>query len=385
MNIGGDTLSIAASQFGLRLLSRLVARSPGRNVIVSPMGLFQALSLYAFLADEETRREMRKALNIADLRDDALRGMYHRLSAALSVQDADTELSCAMALWMGSAVKLDEAFAALAQEWGVAVFSGSEVTPERMREWAQKQTRGLFSPSGGSVSPLGANLMNALYMRGTWASPFRTENTKPRLFYRDGGLPKLLPLMRQAETRAVRLYHGNGFDAASIPYSSSAGRELSLQVILPHHTAVGTVTGKDTLTPFVGGFSLGDWDRCQNGFSEALVDLILPRFTFRQTHDLDSVLLQMGMGKSFKTANARMNPFVPAIEKVLQQVYMEVDEQGTTAASLTEIVMVGASAMPRPRPRVEKFHVNHPFLFFLAEETSGLLLFAGVIHNPEES
>lgn len=74
------------------------------------------------------------------------------------------------------------------------------------------------------------------------------------------------------------------------------------------------------------------------------------------------------------------------MERVQQQIYISVDEEGTTAASLTETEMVAVGGPPHQpeHPRVEKFYVDRPFIFFLTEEVSGLLLMAGVIHEPTD-
>ena len=58
---------------------------------------------------------------------------------------------------------------------------------------------------------------------------------------------------------------------------------------------------------------------------------------------------------------------------------IEVDEEGTVAAAATAIIMETESAAP---PRV-KFIADHPFLFFLRDLQTGLLLFQGRVVNPK--
>ena len=58
---------------------------------------------------------------------------------------------------------------------------------------------------------------------------------------------------------------------------------------------------------------------------------------------------------------------------------IEVDEEGTVAAAATAILMETESAEP---PR-EKFIADHPFLFFLRDLQTGLLLFQGRVVNPK--
>ena len=57
---------------------------------------------------------------------------------------------------------------------------------------------------------------------------------------------------------------------------------------------------------------------------------------------------------------------------------IEVEEEGTTAAAATAIIMTKRSS----RPRVTQFIVDRPFLFFLCDLETGMLLFQGRIVDP---
>jgi serine protease inhibitor len=59
---------------------------------------------------------------------------------------------------------------------------------------------------------------------------------------------------------------------------------------------------------------------------------------------------------------------------------VEVDEQGTTAAAVTGIQMK-ATAVMRP---TEEFNLvfNRPFVAAIADETTGAILFLGIIGKP---
>ena len=59
---------------------------------------------------------------------------------------------------------------------------------------------------------------------------------------------------------------------------------------------------------------------------------------------------------------------------------IEVEEEGTTAAAATAIIM--KNRRRSSRPRVTQFIVNHPFLFFLRDLETGMLLFQGRIVDP---
>ena len=57
---------------------------------------------------------------------------------------------------------------------------------------------------------------------------------------------------------------------------------------------------------------------------------------------------------------------------------IEVEEEGTTAAAGSAVIMSKKSR----RPRVTQFIVDHPFLFLLRDLETGMLLFQGRIVDP---
>ena len=60
---------------------------------------------------------------------------------------------------------------------------------------------------------------------------------------------------------------------------------------------------------------------------------------------------------------------------------IEVGEEGTTAAAVTVVRMSRKSAM-FSNMRVTQFIVDHPFLFFLRDLETGMLLFQGRVVDP---
>jgi serine protease inhibitor len=65
---------------------------------------------------------------------------------------------------------------------------------------------------------------------------------------------------------------------------------------------------------------------------------------------------------------------------VLHKTFVEVDEQGTTAAAATSIQMMPTAVM---RP-TEEFNLvfNRPFVTAIADGTTGAILFLGIVGKP---
>jgi len=55
-----------------------------------------------------------------------------------------------------------------------------------------------------------------------------------------------------------------------------------------------------------------------------------------------------------------------------------VNEEGTEAAAVTSIG-IGVTSVGPGGP---EFHASRPFLFFITEEDTGAILFAGKVENP---
>ncbi len=68
-----------------------------------------------------------------------------------------------------------------------------------------------------------------------------------------------------------------------------------------------------------------------------------------------------------------------ALRAVAHKAVMHVDEKGTTAAAVTSIGVVGATAVRREFSMV----VDRPFFCAIREHTSGAILFMGQITDPE--
>ncbi|CAN6217071.1 unnamed protein product [Urochloa humidicola] len=70
---------------------------------------------------------------------------------------------------------------------------------------------------------------------------------------------------------------------------------------------------------------------------------------------------------------------------VLHKAVMEVNEEGTEAAAATAILAIGSCGPLKHPPGGVDFVADHPFAFFLMEEMSGAILFAGHVLDPTKS
>ena len=66
---------------------------------------------------------------------------------------------------------------------------------------------------------------------------------------------------------------------------------------------------------------------------------------------------------------------------VQQATFVEIDEEGTEAAAVTTTMFIEVgSPMLEPEPKV--MIVDRPYWFFIRDDKTGLMLFAGRVEDP---
>jgi serpin B len=70
------------------------------------------------------------------------------------------------------------------------------------------------------------------------------------------------------------------------------------------------------------------------------------------------------------------------VSNVIHKAFVAVDEKGTEAAAATAAIMA-TRAMPRPGSKI--FRADHPFLFMIRHNSTGIMLFMGKVVNPESA
>jgi len=152
-------------------------------------------------------------------------------------------------------------------------------------------------------------------------------------------------------------------------------------VLLPNET-----DGLEAVEKSVDGKKL---DAIVESLKPQRVLVSLPKFEVSPPEPLSlgGELVELGMKDAFDRGSADFtgiaNPPSPAdrlfIAKVFHKAFVRVDEKGTEAAAATAVVMARAGAAPQ---KLVEFKADHPFLFLIRDNASGLVLFIGRVADP---
>jgi serpin B len=226
-----------------------------------------------------------------------------------------------------------------------------------------------------------ATLLNAVYFKARWAAVFDPRATRDEAFNLTRSEKAEVPFMRQ--TDRFSLVSRGGFQALRMNYEVP---ELGLVIVLPDD-----IEGAAAVAQRLGAGELAElFAALRDGRANKEVTVTLPRFKIDFKADLVPPLQQAGIRKAFAADAADFSGMTgrPAekerlyIGQVVHRAVIEVAEESTEAAAATAIGMVTASASPRPAP--PQFRADHPFLFYLVDDTTGAILFQGRVADPRQ-
>jgi serpin B len=369
--------------FGANLEGVLRTR-PG-NFVFSPASIAMALSMAREGARGQTAAAMDRVITPGAQAD--AKALLAKVSAqprpGLQGAPMPSEIHVANRIFADGATVFLPAFLDVTKnDWHAPAetvdFRGApEAGRARINRWVAGETRdkiqNLLAP-GTIRDDTRMVLVNAVYMKAQWQSPFRPEATKPAPFWTSASASKQVPMMN-GTVRGSMGEHA-GATVLSMPYAASAGSpQLSMLVIVPKE--------KDGLRDVENAYVREG----TGGFAKALTDsgeivVRMPRFKVTGAFELEKTLSTLGMGLAF-TDDADfsgMSAKTPLeISRVIHQAYADVDEKGTEAAAATAVVMTEITSVSRRKPLAVT--VDRPFLFFVRDD-AGAVLFAGRVSDP---
>jgi len=356
------------------------------NLFFSPFSVSSALAMAYAGAKGDTADQMRKVLRFPASSAETHAGFAALLKHFAKVKrKGNVQLNIANSLWpqKNTEAPLLESYLALVkQNYGVGITSVDYQNAEpkaraQINRCVEKKTQDkITNIIGGPISrDTRLVLVNAVYFKGDWSSPFETGDTRPAPFYIADGRSVQTPLMEQ--TSEFDYAALSNCQIIQLPYE---GEGFSMLVVLPVDKSL---TGLEVLEKDLIGKQIAGW---KAQLKNTRVQMFIPKFKFECGKILFVKVLQnlglidaFALGKAdFSGMNGRRDF---SINDVLQKAFVDVNESGTEAAAASSVsIAVGGIALPEPPPPV--FRADHPFLFFIQDNATGSILFMGRVVNP---
>jgi serpin B len=214
-------------------------------------------------------------------------------------------------------------------------------------------------------------LTDAVYFNGRWKEPFQPRATAPRAFFSPIGKSVMTPMMSKYR-EAYPYLETDAFQAIRMPY---ANPQFAMYVFLPRK--------REGLGEFLESLDQSHWKEWAPRFSSREGAIILPKLKLGYGNRLVDALKALGMEAAFEPGAADFSGIASSrqlyISDVEHKTYVEMDERGTEAAAATALIFYPtAKYYPGPFEMI----VDHPFLFAIADQQSGAMLFVGAIIDP---
>ncbi len=372
-----------SNAFGLELYRRLEEGTGNRAF--SPASVSAALTMAWGGARGETALEMQRVLRLPGPAAEAMRESG-RLLAELSRGDRGVTLRVANRLFGERSYRFEASYLeATKAAYGAALEPvdfkhGFEAARALINRWVEAQTeRRILDlvPPGGLNADTRLVLVNAVYFLGDWEKPFAREATRAAPFHTSPSAKTDVPTMHQTET--FRWMRGDRFQALDLPYARDG---FSMLVLLPDAV--------DGLAGIEDGLSAEALDRAVAALAPTRVEVALPKFEVNPARavSLSPLLRGMGLSAPFDRDRADFtgiaDPPDPRdrlfIGEVFHKAFVRTDEKGTEAAAATAVPMMRVGSVMPSRP--VRFVADHPFLFLIRDNASGLVLFVGRVSDP---
>lgn len=372
----------AITEFAAELFNaaRAEAENPDQNLTLSPTSIAIALAMVEPGATGDAQIQFRDVLHIDDP------AMFHASMNALEQelenrvlpdygQDQDPgelTLRIANAAYLQEGYPFEGAYLdVIGSNYGPVLNEVDfDVDPDavahEINAWVADQTEQRITNliADGVLTPDHVfALVNALYMNASWFEPFVASSTRDGPFTLLDGTELDVPLMHGNSSGSSS---GDGWVGATKSYTGG----LYIQFILPNEGRFDDVAGDlaGVFADFPASSARG-------------TTLVLPKFESRTSVELTPPLNALGLTAPYLPGNLLgiANDSKLAVDQVIHETFIAIDEQGTEAAAATVVVAHAVSGdLNEPVPVI----LDRPFLYRIMDQTTGTTLFIGQILNP---
>ncbi len=383
LKVSPASITNSANQFGIELL--LPMGSLESNTVYSPFSVYSCLSMVTTGAKDKTLDVLAKGLHWTSNPEsvgEAVSALFDQLLKTSSDPNCNLKLYSANALFAASDIQLEDAFTKIVTtdykaEVETLDFINSVQATDTINDWVNKTTLGKIPKLlelGDVDSSTRLALLNAIYFSGQWQSPFDKKKTASQTFIVDARTQRPVQMMQQLHS--FRYYEDPDVQVVILPFQTCKDLNIApcLVVALPKTSDLLTLQKKLKSTV------IKTW--LEKSASKR-VSLRIPKFCLLKRYSMQGPLTSLGLappfypGANFSGIDVNHELF---LSKMIHEAYFDLNEDGVEAAAATAAIMNITSANPAAPPI--EFVADHPFLFFLLDETTGTLLFLGKYGDP---
>ena len=217
------------------------------------------------------------------------------------------------------------------------------------------------------------HLINAVAFEAEWQDKYESDNIiKNYNFTAADGSVQYAEMMSSTEYNYL-----SGDNAQGIMKYYDGGRYAFAAILPDESMTLGEYIGQ--LTPE----SLNALLKSQT--TDEPIRTLIPKFKSEYSVQLEEILPTMGMELVFDKWNADLSglndiPIPMYVSSVLHKTFIQVDEDGTKAAAITDIAVNECTAEMPPE---KQLYFDRPFLYCIVDTETALPVFMGTLNSVE--
>ncbi|KAL6556116.1 hypothetical protein OROGR_005404 [Orobanche gracilis] len=291
-------------------------------------------------------------------------------------------------MWADKSVSLSHSFKQLvATHYKVTMASVDflakfDQVRHEVNSWVERETNGLITEllppeAVGRLTRL--FFANALCFKGAWKHKFDTA-AYGDFHLLNGTSIEVLFMKSKKKERFISAFDGFKVLRLSYKQGRDKNRRFSMYIFLPD--------AKDGLSALIEKLA-SESDFLKGKLPQRKVRVFnfrIPKFRISFTLEASNVLKELGVVLPFSEWDANFTKMDSSldgeyVESMFQKASIEVNEEGTEAATANSMLKTRMQACCTPRSGID-FVADHPFLFLIREDMSGTILFIGKVLDP---
>ncbi|KAM3931014.1 serpin B3-like [Leptodactylus fuscus] len=357
-----ESISNSIKQLSSDLMTEIMKTNSGKNIVISPVGIYSALSSLRLGSGGDTAKQ------IEEFRD--------RLHLSNSPKSG-SELTIVNAVFTPQGVPLSKDYVSSAQELYQTTVKAVDYqhgkASEEINSLVEAKTEGKIKnvfPENSLDISASLVLATATYFGGYYAQKFNAANTKNVPFYTTKDSQTSVAMMSQTDIFNVGEVKEINAKVIEIPFLD---KELNMYIALPDE-----YRSLDKVENLMKPESVMTWTNAAN-MTPTRVDLQMPRMKVIEEYDLRGILKEHGMEDAFSPEKADLSGISDQglhVSHMIQKVVMDLTEGTEDAAVTAAVTAPGSLQTPT------KFIVDHPFMYMIKDIRSGTVMMQGICVSP---
>lgn len=367
----------SANAFGLKLFQQLSNKENEKSIVFSPTAVIYSLNMLNNGAAGNTKQALCHALGYSEkqlddvnkLNKKILIGQRRETFSNLGASNPKDKGSSNGYMVTANFMALNEATEllpeyqkALQDYYFTNIITSANKQQERIEadSLCAKITKGDITTLLIDVlTPHSAQIINAVALRIPWSNEFVGETTNGQTFYKQDGNQTKVNIMHTFDQDKNFLgYEGKQYKVLTLAMQNG----FFMYVVLPNK---GKKLG-DIINDFKDS-TLYNLTKLPKQYDE--VEIALPKFSTSIKLPLKELYAKSGLGVLFSQQAANFSQMSPSplyIDKVYQQIRLDVNEKGVAAKAVqsTSMMTLGINT----HPTRFTFTADHPFFYYITDQ-----------------